>query len=118
MNDHEIARLKQMMLKSRAELERRTEVIRRDTSTQLSADWGEQAVELENSEVLDELGREAREELARIDTALGRIENGRYGECIACGEHIARRRLELVPWTSRCIACENAAETQRGSPRA
>ena len=45
------------------------------------------------------------EAIARIDRALARIADGSYGECTACGEPIAAKRLELDPAIPTCIAC-------------
>jgi DnaK suppressor protein len=52
-----------------------------------------------------------RTEIGRIEAALARIEAGRFGECIECGEPIAPKRLELDPGTPLCIACASAAES-------
>ncbi|MGF1560957.1 MAG: TraR/DksA family transcriptional regulator [Geminicoccaceae bacterium] len=49
-------------------------------------------------------------EVERIEYALERIAEGTYGECLNCGERIARKRLELDPSATLCIAC---ASTQR-----
>ena len=51
-------------------------------------------------------GRARRlQELARIEAALARIEDGSYGECLNCGEPIAPGRLKLDPAAAVCIAC-------------
>ncbi len=54
-------------------------------------------------------GRRREEELARIDAALQRIEDGEYGYCVACGEEIDERRLELDPSLPTCIDCARSA---------
>ena len=36
-------------------------------------------------------------ELQRVEAALARLESGEYGYCIATGEEIDRKRLELDP---------------------
>ena len=36
--------------------------------------------------------------LARIDRALGRIDDGTYGTCERCGKDIPEERLEARPW--------------------
>lgn len=50
---------------------------------------------------------EERRQLAlrRITTSLARIDQGEYGECIGCGEWIARKRLEWDPLVLKCIDC-------------
>ena len=46
-----------------------------------------------------------RVEIAQIDSALHRIEIGEYGYCVACGERIYAKRLELNPSITRCLEC-------------
>ena len=46
-----------------------------------------------------------RGRLQRIDAALGRIEDGDYGECLECGEPIPPRRLEIDPTATICVPC-------------
>jgi RNA polymerase-binding protein DksA len=48
--------------------------------------------------------------LARIDTALKRIEQGTYGICENCGKSIDVERLEAMPWVTLCIDCKRLAE--------
>jgi RNA polymerase-binding protein DksA len=48
--------------------------------------------------------------LAAIDTALERIEAGRFGTCRTCGQPIAIERLEAVPYTTQCIGCKRKEE--------
>lgn len=43
--------------------------------------------------------------LKRIESALLRIENGSFGECLDCGEDIAIGRLEIMPEGIFCIHC-------------
>jgi DnaK suppressor protein len=59
---------------------------------------------------LERLGDAERLELRRIDAALERVAEGRYGTCAACGATIERRRLQALPWAVRCTACEEARE--------
>ncbi|MEE4360639.1 MAG: TraR/DksA family transcriptional regulator [Pseudomonadales bacterium] len=77
--------------------------------TPLPADFAEQAVELENQEVMEALDDDARAELREIDRALGRIESGDYGTCTRCGEAIAAARLEVLPAAALCIDCATSA---------
>ncbi len=49
-------------------------------------------------------------ELNDIDAALRRIEEGHYGECIACGEGIAQARLRVAPQALRCVSCQTQRE--------
>ena len=49
-------------------------------------------------------------ELAAIDTALERIAQGQYGECLDCGVTIPQARLDAYPMAWRCVSCQTAAE--------
>ena len=46
----------------------------------------------------------------KIRAALVRIEEGEYGECVACGEDIGERRLMARPMATHCIDCKTEAE--------
>ena len=49
--------------------------------------------------------RRAREKLAFLDSALRKLNDGTFGECTACGEKIAWKRLKAKPDASLCIEC-------------
>ncbi len=44
-------------------------------------------------------------ELARLDQAMRRLEDGEYGWCVTCGEEIAAARLEVDPAAAVCVEC-------------
>lgn len=48
---------------------------------------------------------EARIRQSKLETALGRIDNDEFGNCIDCGEDIPIARLELVPEALKCVRC-------------
>ncbi|GAI90492.1 unnamed protein product, partial [marine sediment metagenome] len=56
-----------------------------------------------------------RELLAKIDAALGRIEDKTYGICMGTGKAIAKARLGARPWTRYCI--EYAEMLEKGTVR-
>jgi DnaK suppressor protein len=56
-------------------------------------------------------------ELRAVESALKRVADGSFGECVDCGEAIARARLEANPSAERCIACQEQAETRAGGVR-
>ena len=60
---------------------------------------------------------EVEAELADVDHALRRLDDGTYGSCEACGKTIADERLEALPATRFCIDDQAAAEREHG-PRA
>ena len=68
-------------------------------------DWAEQAIELENDEVLKGLDELTLGEVRRIRAALGRIANGTYGVCSTCGRAIGAERLTAIPSALTCLTC-------------
>jgi DnaK suppressor protein len=48
--------------------------------------------------------------LRQVQDALQRLRDGSLGACIDCDEAISPRRLAAVPWASRCIHCQDAAD--------
>jgi DnaK suppressor protein len=48
--------------------------------------------------------------LDKIQKALDRIQEGKFGECDECGEEISIKRLEARPETTLCIRCKEDQE--------
>ena len=65
-----------------------------------------------------ELALDAREtaELAAVDAALKRIEDGVYGLCADCRVVIPAPRLHAAPEAARCIDCQERSEQSYGKP--
>lgn len=53
-------------------------------------------------------------ELADIEHALERLEEGTYGTCEACGKPIGDERLEAVPAARFCLEDQDKAEDEAG----
>ena len=51
--------------------------------------------------------------LRQVKAALRRIHDGSFGTCIECESAISPKRLAAVPWASRCIQCQDAADRDR-----
>jgi DnaK suppressor protein len=47
--------------------------------------------------------------LRQVIAALRRIHEGSFGICLDCESAISPKRLAAVPWASRCIQCQEAA---------
>ncbi|MGI8573990.1 MAG: TraR/DksA family transcriptional regulator [Egibacteraceae bacterium] len=58
----------------------------------------------------------AEAELAEVDAALERVEDGSYGRCQECGKEIPDERLELMPATRYCVEHQELAEKRAGVP--
>lgn len=50
--------------------------------------------------------------LQEVRDALKRIEDGTYGRCIDCGQPIPEKRLQAIPWASRCVQDAEKIEKQ------
>ena len=48
--------------------------------------------------------------LAKVDSALRKIEQGLFGECANCGEDIGVKRLKARPVAELCIECKSEQE--------
>jgi DnaK suppressor protein len=48
--------------------------------------------------------------LTEVQNALKRIEDGTYGHCVDCDKLIPEKRLEAIPWASRCVEDEAKLE--------
>jgi DnaK suppressor protein len=59
------------------------------------------ATELYGRELDESTDERLREELAAIDRAFKRIEEGTYGLSVESGKPIPDARLELIPWAER-----------------
>ena len=105
--------IRAQLLAKQEELNKRLENIKSNITRGRSADSQEQAQELENAEVVDALGNEARTELHLIAKALDQINKNTYGECIDCGKEIPPARLKAQPFAERCIDCATLAEEQK-----
>ena len=51
--------------------------------------------------IADKIARE----LAEVDAALGRIAEGSYGTCSACGGPLGLQRLRAIPEARFCLGC-------------
>ncbi|MCE9663566.1 TraR/DksA family transcriptional regulator [Halomonas sp. M5N1S17] len=79
----------------------------------LDRDMEDQAIELENEDVIDALEQEAEEELHKVMHALARVESGEGNVCERCGEPIDPRRLEALPYAVLCLECADAKTRQQ-----
>jgi DnaK suppressor protein len=50
-------------------------------------------------------GNEVAREIAEVEAALGRIAQGNYGTCSACGGPLGLQRLRAIPEARFCLGC-------------
>jgi DnaK suppressor protein len=82
----------------------------RDSQPLDSADLADKAVLSYQREMHFNQSTQGHSHLALIEKALGRIADGTYGDCVSCGKAIGLKRLEAIPWTPRCIDCQERIE--------
>ncbi len=105
MTTKQIQMLHTKLMQKKAELDLRMEQINRTQRQPLPANSSEQAIELENQEVLDFLSHEAATELDKVNQAIQRMTESSYGQCNACGIEIAYQRLDAYPYAELCYQC-------------
>ena len=93
-----------------AELEGRCGRIAQDLAEPPDRDLSEQAIEMEDDEALQRQESLVEREIASVKRALGRIEDGTYGQCVRCSGEIAPARLKVRPEAALCIDCAQQAD--------
>jgi len=53
--------------------------------------------------------------LRSIEKAMEALDRGQYGECIRCDDDIDEKRLEVVPWATMYVRCQQEAEMEASS---
>jgi DnaK suppressor protein len=82
----------------------------RTADDEATQDVADRAASSYNKEFLFSQSNNDRQLLNMVDSALARIREGSFGECVSCGKEINAKRLEAVPWTRHCIECQEKAE--------
>jgi DnaK suppressor protein len=73
------------------------------------ADAGANLSEADRSQAVLEAAQRQR---ALVLDALGRLDDGNYGQCVDCGDPVPEGRLEARPEAARCVRCQ--AKRDRG----
>ena len=60
--------------------------------------------------MIEAIGSQDLKRLRMIESALTRIQQGKYGLCMKCGKKIPQERLEAIPYALMCIECKTADE--------
>ena len=66
-----------------------------------------------NRSVAFELADRQSHLIQDIDDALGRIENGTYGQCVRCGKPLYKERLKAMPTAKYGPKCQLATASLR-----
>lgn len=90
----------------------RTALYGKDQEDDSIKDLGDQANTAYTREFFFELGTGDRRLLRDVVSALQRIDDGNFGSCERCGEAIAEKRLEALPFARYCIDCQRLVEEE------
>jgi RNA polymerase-binding protein DksA len=60
--------------------------------------------------MIEAIGSQDLKRLRLIDSAITRINQGKYGHCMKCAKRIPTARLEAIPYAVMCIECKEAEE--------
>ncbi len=101
----DITKRKMLIAARIKELTAHMQQISDDLDQPLPADLEDQAIDLEDDEVLSSLGRANSQEVRLLNDALKRIADGTYGTCLKCGAPISSERLDAVPYAMICRNC-------------
>ena len=85
---------------ARSLLMNRREALRRSHDPSGAGAYGP-TEEIPEAVIADKIARE----LAEVDAALGRIAEGSYGTCSACGGPLGLQRLRAIPEARFCLGC-------------
>jgi RNA polymerase-binding transcription factor DksA len=97
-------------------LQRRAELVARHEATDESArelfdlrevDWEDRAANVTEAQRLMQLGESERAQIALVQTALDRLDEGSWGTCVVCGRPIDEARLRVAPEALGCARCTN-----------
>lgn len=71
--------------------------------SQDSQEFEDTAIDFLETQQEQSIGVNEQALLTEVQDALKRIEAGTYGRCVDCGKFIPEKRLEAIPWASRCV---------------
>ena len=60
---------------------------------------------IHNKSINEAALRNSREKMSKLQNALSKIDDPKFGLCSKCGNKINPRRLIIVPESTRCIHC-------------
>jgi DnaK suppressor protein len=112
MKNEQIAKIRKRLEALRDEILKVIEW--RDTAGGMDGAMDEidQANELIEKEMGFVMSNNMRANLKEVEEALERIERNHYGKCLHCGQDIAPKRLEVLPFARFCVPCQEKMESR------
>ena len=73
-------------------------------------DFADVASDDVDRKMLEALGSQDLKRMRSIESAIIRIQQGRYGSCMKCSKRIPQERLAAIPYAVLCIECQKDEE--------
>ncbi len=109
-----LLRLHKSLLSRRADIRKKLadelDDLRNLKGANAGGDSADVAFESGSEEMASQLAELDSRELHQIERALHRLKQGTYGLCEGCGCKIPIGRLNALPYTTLCIACQREME--------
>lgn len=99
------AEVESALIELRAALFQRLADVQHERQSPHAIQWEDQSQEREDDDTLDAMALEIRHDINLVGHALQRLIDGDYGVCEDCGAAIDERRMEVIPFATRCISC-------------
>jgi DnaK suppressor protein len=113
MDKRKLAKYKDMLLTSKAEILRELELENENIMHSEQGDLVDIADVVINNELLNRLSDLDIQKIKLIDKALEKVEDGTYGVCEGTGKTIPEARLNAIPWTPYTVDYAEQMEKQR-----
>jgi DnaK suppressor protein len=114
MDARKLKKLREKLLDKRASLMhsvQRSDAYGREANNETETmDTGDKASSSYTKEFMFSRSDTDRLVLRLIEQAEDRMDDKTYGDCVNCGKTVEAKRLEAVPWTPYCIACQEMVE--------
>jgi len=91
----------------------------RDDTAEGRPDEDAQPLNEMNQVIASKRNAERAARLAQVRQALVRLESSPedFGYCGECEEEIGERRMEVMPWSKRCVRCQSRRDPERKGRR-
>jgi C4 zinc finger domain protein, dksA/traR family len=113
-----IQKMQDLLIKSRNEIlkdlaQKNADFSEMNSSDDNLTDYADIASSFTDQQMLGSIGLQDMNRLKQINSALLRIQEGKYGKCIKCKKEISLERLEAIPYALKCIQCQESDEKQK-----